>query len=123
MTFEEQFAEFWAAYPNKKGKADAMKAFKTAIKATTLEKMLDAIKLYRAHKPEWMGFKHPATWLRAGCWDDEWEVKAPTFTFAGPRPSEAYHETRQQLTPEEQARRAAMVKRMREEGIIGRTMQ
>lgn len=123
MTKEEQFEQFWAAYPRRISKGAARKAFDKAIKKTTLEAMIKALEKYKLHKPEKLDFKHPATWLNGECWDDEWEVKAPTFTFAVPRPSEAYRETRQQLTPEEQARRAAMVQRLREEGVLGRTMQ
>lgn len=73
MTKEDQFNIFWSSYPNRKGKTDARKAFDKAIKQTTLEIMLKAITEYVAKKPEWQGFKHPATWLRAGSWDDEWE--------------------------------------------------
>jgi len=77
MTKEEAFTAFWKAYPNRKGKADAQKAFDKAIKQTTLETMIAAIAAYIANKPAWQDFKHPATWLRAGCWDDEWTPAVP----------------------------------------------
>ena len=99
MTKEEQFEQFWAAYPNKKGKADARKAFEKAIKETTLEVMLAAIKAYIANKPDWQAFKHPGTWLRAGCWDDEWEQKSPLSSFAPGR-----HQTREEYLAAEQRR-------------------
>jgi hypothetical protein len=90
MTREEQFNAFWNSYPNKKGKLDARKAFDKAIKMTSLETMLAAIATYVAKKPDWQGYKHPATWLRAGSWDDEWEpqqpkASAPTFRTSADR--------------------------------------
>lgn len=87
MTKEEQFNVFWIAYPNKKGKLDAQKAFEKAIKKTTLEAMLEAIRAYKIHKPEWQSFKHPSTWLHAGSWDDEWEQKSQLAAF-GARPGQ-----------------------------------
>jgi len=77
---EQQFEIFWTSYPNKKGKEDALKAFRIAIKKTSLEKMLDAITLYVANKPDWQKYKHPGPWLRGGHYLDEWEppqAKAP----------------------------------------------
>lgn len=86
MTIDEQFQIFWKSYPNRKGKADARKAFDKAIKETTLEAMLAAITAYVANKPDWQGYKHPATWLRAGSWDDEWEpTQARVSLTSAPR--------------------------------------
>lgn len=68
----DDFDTFWAAYPNKKGKGDARKAFAKAIKLATLETMLAAIHTYKLKKPEWQHFAHPGTWLRQERWDDEW---------------------------------------------------
>ncbi|MDX1222715.1 hypothetical protein GOL85_13380 [Sinorhizobium medicae] len=126
MTRDEQFDIFWKSFPNKKGKADARKAFDKAIKQTTLESMLKAITAYVANKPDWQGYKHPATWLRAGCWDDEWEpaqarVQRPTYganygraeVVSPPEP----------ISPEEAERRRQMVAKLRAQGVIGRTMQ
>lgn len=88
MTKDEQFEAFWASFPNKKGKGDAAKAFKTAIKLTTLEAMLDGISRYVANKPDWQAYKYPGPWLRDQRWADEWEptqAKAPiaAITTAG----------------------------------------
>lgn len=73
MSKEEQFSTFWSCYPRRVAKGAARKAFDKAIKKTTLENMLNAITKYVAMKPEKIDFKHPATWLNAECWDDEWE--------------------------------------------------
>lgn len=72
------FCKFWALYPKKVAKGQARKAFVSVSKLVDLETMLNALhaqKLNRAYLlknnqfvPEW---KHPATWLRGECWDDE----------------------------------------------------
>jgi hypothetical protein len=71
------FNEFWKAYPNKTGKLACIKAWeKLKPNKELLDKMLIAIeeqKQWRlnAHgefRPPW---KNPATWLNAGCWEDE----------------------------------------------------
>jgi hypothetical protein len=70
------FARFWAAYPKRKSKGAAEKAFK-AIKPSeqVLEEILQAIT--RATTSfEWLKdggqfIPHPATWLRARGWEDE----------------------------------------------------
>ena len=64
------FDQFWRAYPNRKGKGAARKAFAKAIKLTTIERILAAIERYVATQdPNY--FKNPATWLNQECWDDE----------------------------------------------------
>lgn len=74
MTHEEAFNQFWRSYPRRVGKGDARKAFAKAIKMTDMPTILEAIDRYKSQKPDWMHFKHPATWLRQECWEDEWET-------------------------------------------------
>ncbi len=70
------FSAFWEAYPNKKGKDAARKAWakrRPSIQMTAL--ILAAIERQRAW-PEWTKDRgefipHPATWLNRGSWDDE----------------------------------------------------
>lgn len=69
------FAEFWTAYPRKKGKAEAEKAFAKAIKLTDLDTLLLAIKLQSSElkwhdKANERYIPHPATWLNARRWED-----------------------------------------------------
>ena len=77
---EKEFAEFWKAYPSKIEKKYALKCWlKLNGKRPPLETILEAIqnqKEWRENangqfRPEW---KHPATWINKGCWDDETEV-------------------------------------------------
>jgi hypothetical protein len=72
MTTEEQFNVFWKAFPRRVAKGHARTAFDRAIRKTTLETMLKAIEDYIRFKPERIDFKHPATWLNAESWEDEW---------------------------------------------------
>ena len=72
---DTEFSEFWSAYPNKKKKQNARKAYEKARKAVSAELILTAV--YR--QKGWTEWKkdggkyipHPATWLNGGCWDDE----------------------------------------------------
>jgi len=68
------FAEFWAAYPAKVGKAAARKAFPRAVKAAGGDP--DAIVFglkARLHlfPPDPQFIPNPATWLNQGRWDDD----------------------------------------------------
>ena len=78
----ERFNQFYTAYPNKKARSEALKAWnKLNGTLPTIEVLLEAIekqKAWRASakegefRPEW---KHPSTWLNKGCWADEVESK------------------------------------------------
>ena len=72
---EEQFDQFWAAYPKKQSKADARKAFVKAMKLTTLDRMLQAIEEQKNSR-QWNedGGKYipfPATWLNRANYENE----------------------------------------------------
>lgn len=80
--YANEFAQFWAAYPKKKNKGDAEKAFK-AIKPNEVlfVKIMDAIKEQKT-SPEWQEqggrfIPYPATWLRAKGWENETTPKQP----------------------------------------------
>src|SRR6185436_13576404 len=63
------------AYPRKKGKAAALKALGRVRKtlAVPWEQLIFAARRYaeqtKSTEPKYV--KHPASWLNAGCWDDE----------------------------------------------------
>lgn len=78
----KDFETFWAAYPKKKAKPDARKAFDAAIKKTDLATMLAAIARQR-QSADWLKqsgqfIPYPASWLRQEGWADEDEVEAAT---------------------------------------------
>lgn len=75
LTVNALYAQFWDAYPRKKNKGDAEKAFK-AIKVDSklLGEMLSAIASQKQSQP-WRKdggqfIPYPATWLRARGWED-----------------------------------------------------
>jgi hypothetical protein len=71
----EEFAEFWAAYPRKVGKADAQRAWAKATKRTDPAKILDVAKRYPwRDDPQFIPY--PATWLNRGCWEDDLDAVA-----------------------------------------------
>ena len=78
----EEFDSFWSLYPKKRGKRDAQKAWKqTAKDRPSPEVLLSAVRA-QAKSHQWSRdggqfIPHPATWLRAGSWDDEVDERTP----------------------------------------------
>lgn len=74
-SLEGAFEAFWEAYPKKRGKADARKAFmKIKNPETLISKMLSAIKDQKESK-EWKKdggqyIPYPSKWLNNGQWED-----------------------------------------------------
>jgi hypothetical protein len=70
----EAFDRFWAAYPRRKAKEAARKAFAKAVEnGTAVETLIAGAQRYAVERngenPKYT--KHPATWLNGGCWEDE----------------------------------------------------
>lgn len=70
------FDDFWAVYPRHVEKARAEKAWNAAIKKADPAHILAGARRFANDpnlppKAEAKFIKHPATWLTAGCWDDE----------------------------------------------------
>lgn len=72
---EELFAAFWAAYPKKVGKDAARRAWAKATKRADADKIIDVTRRY-PFRDERQFVKDPATWLNAGCWEDDLEAVA-----------------------------------------------
>lgn len=75
----DDFETFWKAYPKKKAKGTAERAFEKAIKKTDLQTILTAIDVQKK-SAQWKEkdgqfIPYPATWLNAECWNDEVESK------------------------------------------------
>jgi hypothetical protein len=71
--------QFWEMYPRRVSKRTAMRALEKVRDGGEVPwtKFVNAIALYRAwlSAPGWRPpAKHPATWLNAGCWDDELSI-------------------------------------------------
>lgn len=73
------FDKFWQAYPKKRSRGDAEKAWRTLKPTTELSGRILAA-LHRAKtSPDWVKeggqfIPYPATWLRAQGWDDEMQA-------------------------------------------------
>ena len=72
------FDTFWSAYPKKKSKQDALKAWKVAKKSNNMPPLPDILKTIEALKKtdQWKKdagqfIPYPASWIRAGGWEDE----------------------------------------------------
>ena len=67
------FEQFWSAYPRKKEKLAAERAYSKALKMSSPEAILAGLEAYkreiRGTAPKYV--KYPASWLNAGCWMDE----------------------------------------------------
>lgn len=73
---DDLFDEFWRLYPKKKSKLDAKKAWRQVKGHTIFEKIIKAVKMANSSDPQWKKnggdyIPFPATWLRAGGWDNE----------------------------------------------------
>jgi hypothetical protein len=73
---DARFEEFYSAYPLKRDKGRALRAFKAALKRASADVIIAGAIAYRddpARKPDYT--KYPATWLNADAWENEVETK------------------------------------------------
>jgi hypothetical protein len=78
-TLAEEFAQFYKSYPRRVARMDAEKAY-TQIRKRGIhhEHIMAGVERYLAHLPDEACFiPYPASWLRAGRFDDEYEVRVP----------------------------------------------
>ena len=78
------FSEFWDAYPKKRKKQEALKAWKKQNGKrppieTILAKISELKKSYDWNKQDGQFIPYPASWINAGGWDDE--VKVATASY------------------------------------------
>ena len=73
------FDEFWRLYPRKVAKLEAVKAWKQMTRDYQPSEIVAGLKVNLAamQRKEKQFVKHPASWLRAGCWMDEPETHQP----------------------------------------------
>lgn len=71
------FEEFWAVWPKKVAKPDALRAWGKATASVAGERILAAAVAYRDNPgiPDRQFIPHPATWLNRAGWDDELPVR------------------------------------------------
>ncbi len=76
--FQTEFKEWYQVYPRHEGKVAAEKAFaKVRASGVSLEILKAGAERYRGQPIEAQFRKLPATWLNAGCWDDEFATGPP----------------------------------------------
>lgn len=71
----ELFDAFWAAYPKKVGKDAARRAWTKAARRADPDKIVEVVARY-PFRSDRQYVKDPATWLNAGCWEDDLEAVA-----------------------------------------------
>lgn len=82
---EEEFEIIWRDYPNKKGKANALKFYiKARKKGVTKETIYNGVQDYLNYikiekiKPQYI--KHGSTWFNNNCWEDDYTIKREITT-------------------------------------------
>lgn len=95
---DAEFEGWWQAFPRKVGKLAARKAYAKARGQATSGELLGGVERYVRHKPAYADFCHPASWLNAGRWMDEYD--APSAALGASASYDAaqddYHAMRQQ---------------------------
>lgn len=73
MTKEEQFEQFWKAYPRRIGKGAARKSFEKALKLESFDGIMAGLHRQMAYyaSKEQQFIPHPTTWLNQERWSDE----------------------------------------------------
>lgn len=81
-----EFEEIWKAYPNKKGKENAMKDYIKARKdGITYETIVNGLKKYLMYckkEKKWYKPKNGSTWFHQKSWNDEYEIQITTKDLA-----------------------------------------
>jgi hypothetical protein len=83
--YPDDFERFWLAYPKKRNKGDALKAWKKLKPSVAMVDLLVEAVDEQKSWPEWCKERgqfipYPASWLRAGGWDDEPTQRTGTTT-------------------------------------------
>ena len=71
MPLDIEFETFWQAFPRRTEKIAARKAYLKARKMASAQEILDGVARYKANKPGYADWCHPATFLNRGRWMDE----------------------------------------------------
>ena len=84
--YPDDFENFWHTYPRHEDKKKAFEVWQKALKngATADEIIAGAARYakYRAGEPE-QYTKHPATWLKGDCWENEYSTAGRVYGYNG----------------------------------------
>lgn len=85
--YPKDFLEWYAIYPRKKAKGDALKAYRQALKEIDHDELVEKTRKYARYVEQTQTpaqyVPYPATWLRASQWDDELEAPEASRTVPG----------------------------------------
>ena len=86
--YPKEFLEWYAIYPRKKAKGDALKAYRQALKEIDHDALVEKTRKFARYVEQTQEpakyVPYPATWLRASQWDDELETpEAPRMNPGG----------------------------------------
>jgi hypothetical protein len=79
MVMTAEFDAFWKAYPCKKGKVVAERAFKKV--AGDFQAIMSGLEAYKRFKPDYAHWLHPSTFLNQRRWEDEYDEPATGQTY------------------------------------------
>lgn len=82
---EEEFNLIWSEYPNKKGKANALKSYiKARKKGITYDTIFNGLQNYlkyiKFEKVAQQYIKHGSTWFNQECWNDDYTINREITT-------------------------------------------
>lgn len=79
-TYPRRFEEWYAMWPRKKSKGDALKAFNAALKRVEFDELMSKtqriVKAWESQGKDLQYIPYPASWLRADGWEDD--ITEPT---------------------------------------------
>jgi hypothetical protein len=93
------FDQFWQAYPKKRSKGDARRAWQKLQPSPALVQQILTALGWQVLQPQWTKdggqfIPHPATWLRGERWDDEPMVDARQQAIAAANDYHAHRQAR-----------------------------
>lgn len=81
---QKLFDEWYELYPRKRGRGQALKAFRTALTKATFPELIAGVERYKRLKPAYADWRHPATWLNGEGWLDKPDDQPATATTSAP---------------------------------------
>jgi hypothetical protein len=89
------FSEFWELYPSKVAKRAAEKSFRSALKRTSFEKLMDGLRRYK-NKTDDRPWCNPTTWLNQDRWDEQ-HATVVQLPRGSPSPRQTYADAAEQI--------------------------
>ena len=115
--YPQDFLDWYAIYPRKKAKGDALKAYKQALKEIDHDELVEKTRKYARYveqsQTQQRYVPYPASWLRAAQWDDEQEppeeINRTQAGYGAPGAPSPRDKSAEQLMREQWAREDALL--------------